>query len=111
LKLAIPRFDEEVAPCFEYSATISIFTFTRNRIINQTDFSLSSKEPMDRLRLLRDQNVNVLICSGIQASFQMLLESKKVKVISWITGKVDEVIKKFIKGELQGGNDDGHSKR
>ena len=73
MRVAIPHHEGEVAPCFEYSAHFTIFSVTRNKVVTQTDFTLKSQKELDRVRLLRDQEVTVLICSGIQDAFEGLL--------------------------------------
>ena len=50
----MPRFGEQVAPCFGYAATITIFTIARGRVIDEVDFCLQSNDILDRFRLLRD---------------------------------------------------------
>jgi predicted Fe-Mo cluster-binding NifX family protein len=103
VKVAIPRFGEEVAPCFEYSATIAIFTIEQSRIANQTDFVLQSQQSFDRFRLLRDQGVDTLICGGVENRFEDLIRDNGIEVISWVVGNVDELLNLFIKGRLISG--------
>ncbi len=105
MKLAIPRFGEEVAPCFEYSATIAIFIVERRRIVDQIDFSLQSREALDRVRLLRDQGVDTLICGGVQAFFEDMLVEHGITVISWVSGNVDELLRRFLRGQLKPGKE------
>jgi predicted Fe-Mo cluster-binding NifX family protein len=100
MKVAIPHHKGEVAPCFEYTAAITIYSVRRNRVFTQADFALQSKEELDRIRLLRDQGVTVLICSGIQAAHEGLLLASGIRVISWISGKVSEVLPLFLKNSL-----------
>ena len=103
MKVAIPRFGEEVAPCFEYSATIAIFTIEKRKVVKQTDFSLQSQEALDRVRLLRDQLVDTLICGGVQDSFEDLVSAIGIRVISWVSGNVDKLLEQYVRGELQPG--------
>ena len=104
MKVALPRFGEDVAPCFEHTATISIFTVEGGRAAEQTDFALSSREPLDRVRLLRDQGVETLICGGMQDRFQTMVEGHGIRVISWVSGEVDELLARFLRGELRPGD-------
>ncbi|MBI4861635.1 MAG: hypothetical protein HY815_15445 [Candidatus Riflebacteria bacterium] len=104
MKVAIPRFGQRVAPCFEYTATIAIFTIRNARIVGQTDVALESPAPLDRFRLLRDQSVNVLICGGLQEQFEKLLEASKLRVISWVRGGVDEVLDLYLQHKLVPGS-------
>lgn len=100
MKVAIPHQGEEVTPCFEYSAGITIYSIRKNRVIAQTDFTLQSNQELDRIRLLRDQGVNVLICSGIQDAHERLLLASGIRVISWISGRVREVLSLFLQNKL-----------
>ena len=65
MKVAVPRMGETVAPCFEYCATMAIFTVGEKAVMDQVDFPLRSREPFDRVRLLRDQQVDTIICGGV----------------------------------------------
>jgi len=104
VKVAIPHFREEVAPCFEYSANIAIFTLRGGKVVEQTDFSLQSSEAFDRIRLLRDQRVGTLICGGVQASFEDMLRASNIDVISWVSGNIYDLLEFFARGRLAPGN-------
>ena len=63
MRVAIPRMGESVAPCFEYCATMALFTISGSAVTDQIDFPLHSREPFDRVRLLRDQKIDTIIAS------------------------------------------------
>ena len=105
MKVAIPRMGEWVAPCFEYCATMAIFTVGDSGLTDQTDFPLKSREPFDRVRLLRDQKVDTLICGGMQAFYEDLLRANGFQVISWVSGLVEELLLAHIDGNLASGDD------
>ena len=50
------------------------------------DFPLQSREPFDRVRLLRDQSVDTLICGGMQDVYEDVLRASGFEVISWVSG-------------------------
>lgn len=52
---------------------------------------------------LAEQGVNCIICGGMGDRAQMLFTEKKITPVIGVTGKVEEVIEKFIKGQLKGG--------
>jgi predicted Fe-Mo cluster-binding NifX family protein len=103
LKVAIPRMGETVAPCFEYCATMAIFDIADTGAVAQVDFPLQSREPFDRIRLLKDQGVDTVICGGMQAFYEDLLKAGGFEVISWVSGSVDDLLALFIRGELERG--------
>jgi predicted Fe-Mo cluster-binding NifX family protein len=94
---------EWVAPCFEYCATMAIFTVAESGKTDQVDFPLKSREPFDRVRLLRDQEVDTLICGGMQAFYEDLLKSSGFEVISWVSGLVEDLLRTYLEGNLISG--------
>ena len=109
MKVAIPHHGEDVTPDFEYAGGITIYEIHKNRVVAQTDFTLRSREKLDRVRLLRDQDVSVLICSGIQAAHEDLLTASGIQVISWVSGKANEVLHLFLENTLVPGSADCES--
>jgi predicted Fe-Mo cluster-binding NifX family protein len=96
---------ESVAPCFEYSATIAIFTIENGVVTDQIDFPLRSRDPFDRVRLLRDQEVDTIICGGVQENYADSVRGSGIRVISWVSGSVDDLLDLYIRGQLVPGRE------
>ncbi len=79
---------------------MAVFTVEAGRVVDQVDFPLRSREPFDRVRLLRDQSVNTLICGGMQDIYEDLLKASGFEVISWVSGPVEVLIKLYLRGRL-----------
>jgi predicted Fe-Mo cluster-binding NifX family protein len=105
VRVAIPRMEESVAPCFEYCATMAIFTIANGTVTDQVDFPLRSQDPFDRVRLLRDQLVDTIICGGVQTTYEDVLRASGFRVISWVSGSVDDLLALFLRGQLIPGTD------
>jgi len=78
-------------------------------VVAQTGFPLQSRDVFDRFRLLRDQQVKTLICGGVQDFFEDLLCANGIRVISWVSGNVDELLDLFIRGRLSPGRRSTHA--
>jgi predicted Fe-Mo cluster-binding NifX family protein len=100
VRVAIARAGETVAPCLEYSATMAIFTIEAGAITDQLDFPLRSRDPFDRVRLLRDQEVDTLICGGVMEKYEDMLKASRIQVISWVSGPVEDLLNLFLRGQL-----------
>ncbi len=100
VKVAIPRMGESVAPCFEYCATMAIFTIEDGQVVDQLDFPLHSRLPFDRVRLMRDQQVGAVVCGGVQEFYEDLLRANGIAVISWASGNVEDLLRLFVRGQL-----------
>jgi predicted Fe-Mo cluster-binding NifX family protein len=105
VKVAIPRMGETVAPCFEYCATMAIFDIADSGTVEQVDFPLKSREPFDRIRLLRDQRVDAVISGGMQDFYEDLLKASGFEVISWVSGLIEDLLALYIRGELAPGTE------
>jgi predicted Fe-Mo cluster-binding NifX family protein len=105
VRVAIPRMGETVAPCFEYSCTMAIYTVAHRRVLDQMDFPIRSREPLDRVRLLRDQQVDTLICGGMQDVFEDMLRAGGLEVISWVSGCVEDLLDMYLRGRLVPGTE------
>ena len=103
MKVALPRFGESIAPCFEHTATISIYLVVGQQIGERTDFKLTSTNPLDRVRLLKDQRVHTLICGGIEDRYQTMVEGLGIHVICWVSGEIGALLGRFLRGELDSG--------
>ena len=96
---------EWVAPCFEYSATIAVFTIENGQIVDRIDFPLRSREPFDRVRLMRDQQVTTIVCGGVQGVYEDSLRASGIEVISWVSGAVDDLLELYLRGQLVPGTE------
>ena len=103
MKIAIPHLGESVAPCFEYSATMAIFTVEENLIVDKVDVPLRSRIPYDRVRLMNAKQVDTVICGGVQALYEDLLKDHGIRVISWVSGSVEDLLNRFMEGRLSPG--------
>jgi predicted Fe-Mo cluster-binding NifX family protein len=104
LKIAIPRFEESVAPCFEYSATMAIFTVDGMEVVDQIDVPIRSRVEFDRIRLMREHGVDTVICGGVQEVYEDMLRATGVRVVSWVTGNVEDLLHDFLRGRLRAGS-------
>jgi predicted Fe-Mo cluster-binding NifX family protein len=100
VKVAIPLMGETVAPCLEYSATIAILTVEKGKVVDQVDFPISSREALDRIRLLRDQKVDTIICGGVQDVYEDMLRASGIEIISWVSGNTEDLLSQYLRGQL-----------
>jgi len=100
MKIAISTFRYRVSPVFDWSERLIIIDKNQNDEM-KTDVSLSNLNYMDRVRLLVESNVKVLLCGVVSDQLLNILKLKNIRVIPGISGGVDEVIKAFYTGNLK----------
>lgn len=105
MRVAIPRMGELVAPCFEYCSTMAVFTIAEDGAVDQVDFPLRSRDPFDRVRLLKDRQVDTVICGGMQDIYEDLVRASGFEVISWVSGRVEDLLDMYLRGQLVPGTE------
>lgn len=100
MRVAVATMEERVAPCLEYCSTITVYKVDGARVIECLPIPMRSTDPFDRVRLLRDQQVSVLICDGLQAAYETALRASGIRVIPWVSGSVEDVMTLFLAGRL-----------
>ena len=104
VKVAIPRYGESVAPCFEYSATMAIYSIAGTEGVEQIDVTMYSRVAFDRIRLIRDYEVEVVICGGVEDKYEDMLRANGVRVFSWVSGNVEDLLRAYLEGRLIAGS-------
>lgn len=96
---------EMIAPCFEHCSTMAVFWLKPDGEVDQIDYPLHSREPFDRVRLLRDRKVDCVICGAIQGVYEDVLRTSGFEVISWVSGLVEDLLALYLRGRLESGTE------
>ena len=100
MKIAIPMFDSRVSPRFDFASKVLIATIEGGRVVDRKEYSLNNLNLIRRSALLKEQEVNVLICGGISNFSMRLLMGNGIEVIPMVPGEVEEILTLFISGNL-----------
>ncbi|MBN2343739.1 MAG: NifB/NifX family molybdenum-iron cluster-binding protein [Deltaproteobacteria bacterium] len=99
--IAIPTWKNEVAPRFGVADEFTIVTIDSNTVgvprMVQMNESLCWNE---RLALLREHGVDVVVCSGFNQRFLPLAQSLGLDVKCGVNGTIEWVVEKYQKKEL-----------
>jgi predicted Fe-Mo cluster-binding NifX family protein len=99
MKIAIPIWNERISPVFDVARRLLLLTIENNEIVNREEKILGSMT-MERVQLLTDVSVNVLICGAISDSLAMQIRETGVNVILNICGSVEEIVNAFLTDRL-----------
>ena len=100
MKLAIPMFNSRVSPRFDFAAKILIATIESGKISERQEYALTNLHQIRRSSLLCELGVKVLICGGISSFCHRLITDNGIRVIPMIQGEIEEVLNRFISGNL-----------
>lgn len=98
--VALPKFKEIIAPCFEVARWFLIVCHDGSTEISRRLRECSSCTGFGRVELLRATNVEVLICNGIKIFYADLLRASRIVVYSDICEPIDSALNLFYQGRL-----------
>lgn len=105
--ILIPIMDNELAPRFDLAPEVLILSVTREtsamgriseKVIN---FEAPSAEAM--YRLVMAENIQTIICAGIEKEVFEFLKRKGIRVIDNVCGPADPVLEAYLIGSLSPG--------
>jgi predicted Fe-Mo cluster-binding NifX family protein len=98
--VAVPKFSDEIAPCFE-AAGIFIVALVEQGGISKAVKKCEGCEGFARVRLLNENKVDVLICNGIKSFYKDILTNSGIDVIDNITLPVQRALDDYKDGKLK----------
>lgn len=106
MRVAIATEGNEVAQHFGRCPGFTIVEIENGKVLAKNfveNPGYKAHQPGQVPMFLRKQNVACVIAGGMGPNAVMNLQAAGIKVIVGVTGKVEEVLDKFINGTLTGG--------
>jgi predicted Fe-Mo cluster-binding NifX family protein len=97
-KVALTVWGDRISPVFDSANTLLIVEIENKQAINRHLESFNSTKPSLLMERLIEQKVSVLICGAISEFPAHLIENSRLRLIPFITGNVDKIIDKYMKG-------------
>jgi len=101
MKLALTYDNGEIFPHFGKSEAFKVYEIVDGNILNSEVISSNGEGHGALAQILLNNGVDALICGGIGGGAINALHSIGVHVFAGCSGNCDEVVDKFLKGELQ----------
>jgi hypothetical protein len=104
-KIAICQLKGRVAPRYNHSTEIVVFTVNNPKTIEERwVIPIGDMETADLTALLSRMSVEVVICGGVSVDCQESLKKHSVPFIDNIIGNVEAVFHRYIEGKLNCGD-------
>jgi len=110
-KIALPKLGERIAPRLGISHEFMIAVIEQGEVDQRKTLDLSGVPPLLKMRRLREEGVNILICAGIERMFWGYLTGFGIQVIPGITGPIDKALDRYLLGNLTPGPAPGFGPR
>jgi len=104
-KILIPLHGNDVAPRFDLATEVLITVRDEKIADKEEKIVVLSRASAEKLcHLILTEEVDVVICSGIEEEYYQYLTWKKVRVIDSVIGSWEIVLKNFYEGTLRAGD-------
>lgn len=103
-KILITLWESDVAPRFDLATEVLISSLGEDGSVEQNrTIVLAHASAEDLCHLILTEEVNVVICGGIEQEFFEYLTWKKVRVLDSVMGPWERALERFRAGQLEAG--------
>lgn len=99
MKVAISTWNGRISPVFDVARTLLVLEIGEEGIAERREQSLGDG-PAGRIERIADAGVQVLLCGAISQPLAGMLAARGVRVVPFISGDVEEVIRAYLAGAL-----------
>ena len=100
MKLAIPIWNDRVSSAFDFAHRLLLVDIERGRETSRSEVPFSPESDPEKVNSLKSLGVEVLICGAISRSLASQVRSSGIKILPYVVGQVDEVLKAYLTGRL-----------
>ena len=103
MRVAIPIFQSKISPRFDSTQEFVLLEIEKSKVTKREDIPTRGWSLSAKLKQMVDLGVDTLICGGIDLESMQQLSFSGIKVYSWITGEVEDVVTCFLNRGLESG--------
>jgi predicted Fe-Mo cluster-binding NifX family protein len=104
-KILIPLHENDVAPRFDLATEVLIVTELEEAGSGDKRMVVLPRASADKLcHLIITENIQTVICSGIEDDYYQYLTWKRIEVIDSVVGSSNSALKRYFKGKLKPGD-------
>jgi predicted Fe-Mo cluster-binding NifX family protein len=104
-KILITVQGDFVAQRFDLAAEVIIVTAENGQLVDKPRTIIMERpSPEDLCNMIMEENIALVICGGIEDRHYQFLNWKKIRVIDFVIGDHQSILKKAIVGDLNPGD-------
>ena len=103
MRVAIPVFQSKISPRFDSTQDFVLLEVEESKITRREDLPTKGWPLSAKLKHIVELGVDTLICGGIDLESMRQLNFSGIKVYSWVTGEIEDVVTCFLNRGLESG--------
>lgn len=100
MRAAFTVWDGRIAPVFDVSREVVLLSMDRAAVAGQRRESIETPTSAGKVDRLIELGVETLVCGAISAPLHRELLARGVRVIGFVAGEVDDVVRSYVAGAL-----------
>jgi predicted Fe-Mo cluster-binding NifX family protein len=102
MKAAFATWNNRIAPVFDVAPVVSIVEVNDGKLTGEAQEAHLDGMPMNRVLRLVELDVGTLVCGAISRPLHNMVASQGIRVIPFVAGDLDKVVRAWLNGELVG---------
>lgn len=100
MKIAVTYENGEIFQHFGHTSEFKIYNVENNKVENSEILNTNGSGHGALATLLKEQNVDVLICGGIGGGAQNALRDQGIKLFGGVSGNADDAVNEYLNNNL-----------
>lgn len=100
MKIAIPESSGNVCTVLDFSKWLLVVEFKDSDELSRERIFLKKRSLINIAEEIKMLDIQVIICGAVSNSLAKIISGYGIKIISQIKGKIEEVLKAYISGNL-----------
>ena len=100
MKIALSVYEKKISPVFDFASLLSVYEKKNEKATMTNEINLVGIEFNEKIRILKQNEIELIICGAVSNQFRQLIEMEGIKLIPWVCGSVEEIINVFLKNKL-----------
>jgi len=100
MKVAITVWEDCVSSVLDFSQRLFVVELNDRGEMSPVQIVLLEQGALARLAKMRELDIDVLICGAVSQPLAAAFTSSGIRLLPYVTGKVDDVLKAYQTGEL-----------
>ena len=101
MMVAFATWDNRIAPLFEAARQLHLVEIDAGREATERCERLRCDTPASKVMHIAELDVDVLICGAISKPVHAMLSAQGIRVISFVSGDLREVIQACVNGNIK----------
>lgn len=100
MKIAIPIWEGKVSPVFDTALRLLVVEVEGKKEASRYIYYIGEQDLTQKCRHIRTLEVDLLICGAVSHPFLQMLLASGLEVIQQISGKAEDVLDAYLKGNI-----------